>query len=355
MKTNDLIEIIEFFYPLKLAEKWDNVGLLIGDKNKEIKKVLTCLEITVDVIEEAQENQIDLIISHHPIIFKPISNLNYQNSNNQKIVQLIQSNISVYCAHTNLDVAYNGLNDWLCEFLEVNQQKVLKKTYTDYFHFMLVETKPGELNKIIELLTKLGIGQQFDTKQRFNIIKKKNIEIDNNKEIEKEILEIQCYVAEDQIKTLKYQSQILKKEENISLIFNTVKSSSLSLDFGIGRYGIVKPQSLEELASKIKELFALDHVKIVGSREKIIRKVAIVGGAGQDCIEEAINNNCDVLITGDTTFHDVHYAIENGLCIIDASHAIEIIFNDVMKDLLSLFNEVEIISSDIDVNPYEVI
>jgi len=105
MKLSQLMNKIELFYPKNLAEDWDNVGLLIGDERTEVTRILTTLEITEDVIEEAIERKAELIISHHPIIFKPIKDLNFKNPHNRLIRQLITNDIAVYCMHTNVDVA----------------------------------------------------------------------------------------------------------------------------------------------------------------------------------------------------------------------------------------------------------
>jgi len=108
-----LTEIMENWAPLSYAESWDNVGLLIGDSNKEIKNVLVALDVTDDVVEEALEGGFDFIISHHPIIYNPISKLVASDPISKKILMLIKHNIGLYSSHTNLDKAAYGVNDVL--------------------------------------------------------------------------------------------------------------------------------------------------------------------------------------------------------------------------------------------------
>ena len=115
MKLNNIIDIIEKNIPLSLAYEWDNPGLLIGDKEAEIKKALISLDVNLFTVKEAIENNVDVIISHHPMFFKGIKNINYSTVNGEIIKLLIENNISVYSAHTNMDIVKGGINDKLCE------------------------------------------------------------------------------------------------------------------------------------------------------------------------------------------------------------------------------------------------
>lgn len=123
----NLVKILKKFeekYPLNLAEDWDNVGLLLGKSNKEVNKILVCLDISKEVIDFSINNDIDAIISHHPLIL--FSNLKKIVDNDflgKKIIDLIKNDISVYSAHTNLDIAINGLNDYLLDKLNFDGKK----------------------------------------------------------------------------------------------------------------------------------------------------------------------------------------------------------------------------------------
>lgn len=109
----------------KIAEKWDNVGILIGDENQIIKNILICLDVTSDVVEEAISKNVDLIIAHHPLIFSPIKKLNFKDFKSNIIKNLIKNDISVIAAHTNLDSAKLGLNDYMAKLLSLVDINVL--------------------------------------------------------------------------------------------------------------------------------------------------------------------------------------------------------------------------------------
>ena len=122
------IEIIKYFetkYPTDLAYEWDNVGLQVGTLNSKVERVLVTLDITKEVVKEAIKNKVNLIISHHPLMFKPMKNVVFDSPRGWIIKNLIQHNIAVYSAHTNFDVADGGMNDVLANVLGINNPDLM--------------------------------------------------------------------------------------------------------------------------------------------------------------------------------------------------------------------------------------
>jgi len=117
METEKIIELLEKKAPLYLAENWDNPGLIIGRRNKEVKKVLVALDVTDAVAKEAAEKKAEMIITHHPLIFGTVKKINDDTSLGKRIMFLIENGISHYAMHTNLDTAFGGTNDTLAEIL----------------------------------------------------------------------------------------------------------------------------------------------------------------------------------------------------------------------------------------------
>ncbi len=359
MKLFQIIRKVEEFYPKHLAMDWDKIGLQLGDENKEVTSILTALEITNEVIEEAKEKKVDLIIAHHPLIFNPISELSYKDAQNKKIIELINSDIAVYVAHTNIDVAYGGLNDWLCEVLNIQKVRLFEKTSAVSLYSLEVEVDVNNVETILEVLPKLGLGinrkgnENYLMSPRIKRFKNKT----SNNSIEKDTVIIETVSTKDQILLFKQYSKALKKQKNISLNIKIFKLEDQEISYGLGRVGYVKPQTLECLSTVISKTFNQRDIKIVGSREKIIKKVAILGGSGGDynLIKKAKEMGCDAYITGDVNFHQAQYAKDLGISIIDASHYIEIIFNDGMCKFLKLLDGIKVFSSEVDSNPFEVL
>lgn len=127
MKISNVIDILEKVFPKELACEWDNVGLLVGDKNREVKTVVTCLDVTEDVIEFAKNVEAELIVSHHPIIFSPINCINGDIKIGKLILSCIENKIAVYSAHTNCDKAENGINARLARMFNLKDVEPLEE------------------------------------------------------------------------------------------------------------------------------------------------------------------------------------------------------------------------------------
>lgn len=121
MKMSDWLQLMEDIAPLSMQEVWDNSGLQIDYGNEEVERILVALEITGDVIEEANAKKTNMIVVHHPLIFEPIRKIDYRDMEGDYILRLIRGGISVYAAHTNFDSARNGNNDRLMELLGIQR------------------------------------------------------------------------------------------------------------------------------------------------------------------------------------------------------------------------------------------
>ena len=130
MKANKIIEIIENVCPERLAYSWDNVGLLCGDGEKEIKKVFVTLDTNINTVKEAVEKGADMIVSHHPILLGGIKRIDYSTSTGQMIKLLIENNIVLFAAHTNMDTAREGINDRLAQMFSLDNIKIIDQ-HTD--------------------------------------------------------------------------------------------------------------------------------------------------------------------------------------------------------------------------------
>lgn len=131
MKANNIIELIENFCPKLLAYPWDNVGLLCGDSKKEVKKVFLTLDTNLTTVREAISKDADMIISHHPILFEKINRIDYTTSEGQMLKLLIENNIPLFAAHTNMDTAKGGINDRLAQMFNLTDIKILDQHTED--------------------------------------------------------------------------------------------------------------------------------------------------------------------------------------------------------------------------------
>ncbi len=127
VKVKDIVQIIEKTAPLELAYDWDNTGLICGDPEKEVKKVLLTLDMFKSNIDEAVALGVDMIISHHPILFGGIKKIDFTSQQGYIIKRLIENGIALYSSHTSMDCAKGGINDVLAEKLQITGTKVIEE------------------------------------------------------------------------------------------------------------------------------------------------------------------------------------------------------------------------------------
>ncbi|MCT4605253.1 MAG: Nif3-like dinuclear metal center hexameric protein [Marinisporobacter sp.] len=132
-KLKTVLRLMEDIAPSYLAEKWDNVGLQIGNDHKEIQRILVTLEVTDSIIDEAIAKNVDMIICHHPLIFKSLKKIRTKDPIQNMVYRLIKNDIALFCAHTNLDIVQGGTNDVLAETLNIMDTAPLREMGKDNF------------------------------------------------------------------------------------------------------------------------------------------------------------------------------------------------------------------------------
>ena len=126
MRLNSVLNALQTIAPLEFAESWDNVGLLVGNRNREIASAMTCLTLTATTLDEAIQEQIDLVICHHPIPFKPLSKINDDTTTGKLLLRAIEAGIAIYSPHTAWDNAKSGINQQLARILGLELVKPLQ-------------------------------------------------------------------------------------------------------------------------------------------------------------------------------------------------------------------------------------
>lgn len=369
MHTNvkKVMKIMEEIAPVHLAEAWDNVGLLIGRENKMVENILLALEVTEEVIDEAIEKNIDMIITHHPLIFKGLKKVNDKDPIAKMVLRLIENNINLYSAHTNLDSCDEGTSNFLANELGLENLSVLEESYDDTFYKLEVYVPLTDEEKLRQALTKLGLGEYqgyskctFNTKGtgRFQAGQGSNPHIGEiGLEEAVEEVKIEGIVHENQLDDVLHQ--LIKTHPYEVPAYNVLKLENSFNPKGIGLVGI-KQTDVETVSQNLKRILNSDFNRIVGDPSKKVSKIAIVTGAGADYIKIA-SKKADLLITGDLKYHEAHMAKQVGLTVIDAGHyETEVIYMSYLKNILDQRFEVKsydikVMVSDLNINPFQVI
>ena len=149
--VNDIYKAVDKIAPFKLAEKWDNSGLLIGDKNNTVTKVMLCLDITNEIVDEAVKKGANVLISHHPVIFNPLKRID----TNSLVSKLIKHDISAICAHTNLDMVKGGINDIIAQKLNLKIiSEPIEIIYEDSYYQIAVFVPVENIEQVYQAMVK---------------------------------------------------------------------------------------------------------------------------------------------------------------------------------------------------------
>jgi GTP cyclohydrolase I len=222
----DIIALLDEIAPFSTAEEWDNPGLQVGSLSSEIKKILISLDPTVNSLRKAKDINAQLLLTHHPLIFSKLSNINQDTYPGDVITEALTSGTSIVTAHTNLDVAKNGINNILAEI------------------FGLLNVKP--------------------------------------------------------------------------LIRNSRSEDALN---GMGRIGeLPNATPFSDISIKIINAIGLQGAMVLGDQDKMIKKIAVLGGAGGDEVLRAHEQGADLYVTGDVRHHEALTAQRLGLALIDGGH-----------------------------------
>ncbi|MFB1050793.1 Nif3-like dinuclear metal center hexameric protein [Paraliobacillus sp. JSM ZJ581] len=330
--VKDVIDVIEDMAPKDLAYDWDNVGLQIGSMHKEVEKVMVTLDVLENVVDEAVEKGIDLIIAHHPMLFKALKQINLDQAKGRTIKKLIQHDISVYAAHTNLDIAFGGVNDMLANQLAIKNTQVLVPFDHETLIKLVVYVPEQHLVEVKNALGDNGAGYignyshcTFSQEGTGSFVPKEGTDP-----------YIGTIGKEEKVKEIKIETIIpaSKKDFFVKTLLTAHPYEEPAYDLiplvnkgrvtGLGRIGTLDQDiKLKEFCDTVKEKLDVSNLRVIGDLDKKIRKVAILGGSGEGFISQAKRMGADVYITGDLTFHEAQEAWEMGLTVIDPGHYVE--------------------------------
>lgn len=367
-RVGSISRIIEKLAPLNYAYKWDNVGLQLGYEGDTVKRLLVTLEVTDKVLQEAVEKEVDLIISHHPMIFSPLKSITRDNFKGRFIYKAIENKIAIYAAHTNIDIAPNGLNDYIVKRIGIEDARVLDiKERTPYYK-LAVFIPLGHEEKLADAISRAGAGHignyshcSFRLKGTgtFKPLEGTNPFIGSKGQLEKvEEIRLETIVGEEKLKeTIEAMIQAHPYEE---VAYDLYPLANEGPGRGIGRYGkLDRPRTLRDLVAYIKEKMDIGQVKVAGDLDTLVDRLAVINGSGAGLIEAALYKGCQCVVTGDVKYHEAQDAISQGINVVDIGHYdSEKIFVPFMAQYLKeeigkKGLKLDIIESSIDINPFQ--
>ena len=367
MTCREVFKYLEEWAPKEIAWQNDNVGLQVGHTNKKVKNILISLELTEEVLKYAVKKNCNLIITHHPLIFHQIKNLNLSaNSNSKLIEQLIKHEITLYSAHTNLDFAKNGVSFQLAKVLGLKNISFLKNLESNQFK-LIVFVPEKDLEKVAAAIFNAGggiIGEYSNCSYRSKGEGTfKGSEVSNPavgiKGVYEKVSEVKLEVLVDFWKINEVIKSMLLAHPYEEPAYDIYPLKNKNVNFGVGAIGnFEKLLTASELMNLVSKKLGNKQIKFVRGASRKIRKVAVCGGSGSDLLEEAINKNADALITADIKYHTFHTAFKK-IWLIDAGHyetekPILDILQKKLTELLQVNTNIKVIKFNGNTNPIKI-
>jgi dinuclear metal center YbgI/SA1388 family protein len=327
LRIKDIIEELETTAPGAFQEDYDNSGLIIGNMNTEVSKALVCLDCTEEIIDEAIAKKCNLVIAHHPIIFRGLKRLNGNTYVERTIIKALKNDIAIYAIHTNLDnVLQNGVNTKIAEKLKLEKLKILDSKSDKLAK--LVTFVPRDNAQIVrEALFNAGAGKigNYDSCS-FNTEGKGTFKGNENSNPFAGMRNELHTESETRIETIfpihiksKIISSLIAAHPYEEVAYDIVLLENDWLEVGSGIVGELKEEmKSSDFLKLLKKNLNLNVVKYT-DYTKPIKKVAICGGSGSFLLSKALKVEADVFVTSDFKYHEFFDA-EGKIMICDVGH-----------------------------------
>lgn len=361
-----IVQLFESWSPKSLAMEGDKIGLMVGTLNKPVHKMMIALDVLEEVIDEAISENVDFILAHHPLIYRPLKNIATDSAYGRIIEKAIKHNVTIYAAHTNLDIAQGGVNDLLAEALGLENTEILAPTYHVKYKKLVVFVPESHAEAVRNALGNVGAGHIGDYSHctfnsegigTFMPLDGTNPFIGQTGKLE-QVKEVRIETIIPENLQRKAISAMLKAHPYEEVAFDIYPLDNEGETFGLGRIGQLKePMTLQQFAVHVKKAFDVKGVRVVGNLDAKVQKVAVLGGDGNKYVQTAIFKGADVFVTGDVYYHVAHDAMMEGLHIVDPGHNVEKIMKQGVKNKLEqLFQEkkyeTEIVLSKVNTDPF---
>ncbi|MGB9664811.1 MAG: Nif3-like dinuclear metal center hexameric protein [Ignavibacteria bacterium] len=327
MEHLKIFKFIEDWAPKGIAWEKDNVGLQIGNPLQETKGILLTLDVTKDSVEKAIKEKCNLIISHHPLLFNPLSKLDLSSEKGILLELAIKNHITIYSAHTNLDFTKDGVSFALAK--KIGLQKVAFLENAPSTQYKLVTFVPEQfVSNLINKLSEAGAGvignythcsYQLKGKGTFFGLENTNPTIGEKGKLE-EVEEIRLEMIFEKWNLNKVLKALLINHPYEEPAYDIYPLQNRNVNFGFGAVGYLpEKMNLQSFVELIKKKLKAPSVKFTSGKGKALHKVAVCGGSGSDLILKAITESCDAFVTADIKYHTfLDYGDQ--ISLIDAGH-----------------------------------
>jgi dinuclear metal center YbgI/SA1388 family protein len=366
MQVKDIARQIEEIYPLELAQGWDNVGLLIGDRQKNVRNVLLTIDVTNDVVTEAKKLKTDLIVSYHPVIWDGLKKIT-AGWPTGAVYELIRSGIAVFSIHTALDAAVGGVNDGLADMVGIVDGKPIGDyvAYPAGENYKLVVFVPiefaAEVSNAVFAAGAGAIGNYshcgFSAKGTGTFLPRKGAKpaIGRRGRLER-VTELRFEAIVPSERLADVITAMKKVHPYEAPAFDVFKLHHSQTPFGLGRIGeLARPVRIARIIKRIKKVTGARVIGLVGEENKLVRRAAVCAGTCGQIINSVIAAKADLYLTGELKHHEALAAQEAGLTCICLSHTVSerFILKKIAQQLQNRVKGIKIRISKKDADPFK--
>lgn len=342
MRLANLLEHLDTWYDPRWAEPWDKVGLVCGDPDREVRRVLFAVDPVTPVVDEAVELGADLVVVHHPLLLSPVSSVAATTAKGRVLHRLVREDIALFTAHTNADVPADGVNDSIARVLELQDPQVLLPTDDGGLDKLVVFVPVEDAEQVRRAVTAAGAGAigaydscTFSTtgEGRFRPLEGANPAIGavGSAEVVAEVRVESVYprpLRRRVVETLRgahpYEEPAFDLIELADPPGGPATGSAPPATRGHGRVGALSaPTTLREFAEVVSGAMppTAHGVRVAGDPDRQVRTVAIGAGSGESLLEEARRSGADVFVTSDLKHHRAgEFLEEGGPALVDVAH-----------------------------------
>ncbi len=335
--VSDLARWLENFAPARLAESWDNVGLLWGDPDAQIERVMTCLTVTPVSAAEGIRERAGLIVSHHPVLFRAVKKIRADLPETGALWKLARAGVAIASPHTAFDNTHHGINDILCRRIGLVDVKALRPfgpdASTSRAFKIVVFTPATDRDAVLSAAFAAGAGHigayeqcsfaipgegTFFGSEVANPVVGERGRLETVNELR---LEFVCPAQKLATVLAAIQAHHSYEQPAIDVIALPERPIDGDPLAGVARVGrLVDPRGLVDLAKFVGEILGRVTVAIVGDSGRKVQRVAVACGAGDDFLKDAAQAGADVLVTGEARFHRAIEAEALGIGLVTAGH-----------------------------------
>jgi len=329
--VRDILEVMEAIAPASLAEQWDNVGLQVGRDDWPVQKIRVVLDATDELVCAACSEQINLLITHHPLIFHPLKRIDLTTYTGKILHTAIQNKIAIFCAHTNLDSTPGGVNDILAEKLGLKDTRVLKTSEQKDANLrkLVVFVPFGYEKSVLDTLFECGAGKT--AKYTHVSFRAKGV---GTFRPEATARPFKGHVGETALAE-EHRIEVLVPRKDLPTVLDRLRRvhpyeemayDVYTTDFqdmrtGLGRIGHVgRDVTLRRFAQQTKEKLGLDRIKVAGDPALRVKRAVVCSGSGRGLIGEFLVSDAEVYVSGDLGYHDGRRVEAEGRGLIDVGH-----------------------------------